>query len=61
MIQDLGRNSEAGQTSAEYIAVTAVAVLLAVTLVWVVLSAQLSNAIDTVGSALLDFTEDLLP
>ena len=57
----LSRNNEAGQTSAEYIAVTAVAVVLVITVTWLTLSAELSNAIDLVGAELLEFTENLLP
>ena len=61
LFASLRRHNEAGQTSAEYIAVTAVAVLLAVTIVWLTLSDALTDAIGVVGSELLEFTENLLP
>lgn len=43
---------EAGQTSAEYIAVTAVAVLIAITVIYTVFNTQLSAAVTNIGQEL---------
>ena len=43
---------EAGQTSAEYIAVTAVAVLIAITVIYAAFNTQLSAAITNIGNEL---------
>ena len=52
---------EAGQTSAEYIAVTAVAVLIAIGVTWLTLSATLSEALNLVADELVAFTESIVP
>jgi hypothetical protein len=43
------RENEAGQTSAEYIAVTAVAVVIAITVVYLGFKHSLDNEITTIG------------
>jgi hypothetical protein len=46
------KNEERGVISAEFIAVTAVAVLIAITILYTVFSAQLESAIETIGTEL---------
>ena len=46
------KNDERGQTSGEYIAVTAVAILIAITVIYTVFAGQLTSAITVVGSGL---------
>jgi len=53
--------TEAGQTSAEYIAVTAVAVTIALTVIWLSVSDSLVEAISTIGGNLSSFVEDAIP
>ena len=49
------RQGEQGQTSAEYVAVTAVAVSLALGLIYLVLEAALVSAVGHIGTAIADF------
>ena len=46
------RENESGQTSAEYIAVTAVAVLIAITVIYAAFSDSLDTAITNIGDEL---------
>jgi Flp pilus assembly pilin Flp len=48
-------HSERGQTSAEYVAVTAVAVAIAIGVIYVTLKDALSTAVTNIGSAITDF------
>ncbi len=50
----LGRADE-GQTSAEYVAVTAIAVVLAVTVAWFAISDGIEAAIDGIGATIVNF------
>jgi Flp pilus assembly pilin Flp len=52
------RENEAGQTSAEYIAVTAVAVLIAITVLYAGFQTSLDNAISSIGSNLNTWVSD---
>lgn len=52
---------EEGQTSAEYVAVTAVAVTIALTVIYVALSTALTDAVGDIGSAITTFVSDNLP
>ena len=52
------RDGERGQTSAEYVAVTAVAVSLAVSLIYLVLEAALVSAVGDIGNAIADFVSN---
>ena len=52
---------EAGQTSGEYVAVTAVAIVLAIGVAWAGLSSQFTNAISDVASGLLSFITSAFP
>ena len=47
--------SEEGQTSSEYVAVTAVAVVIALTVIYATLSGALTSAVSTVGSRIVSF------
>ena len=53
--------NETGQTSAEYIAVTALAVTIAVTVVWATMSSNLTDTINLVGAGLMSFIESTFP
>jgi len=55
------RKGEAGQTSAEYVAVTVIAVGLALGLVYLVLQASLAAAAGDIGDAIADFIAGELP
>jgi hypothetical protein len=57
-LRPAGRSDEAGQTSTEYVAVTAVAVLIAMSIILTLFVSSLSSAIADVGQGLLDFVED---
>ena len=46
---------EEGQTSSEYVAVTAVAVVIALTVIYATLSGALTSSISTVGSRIVSF------
>jgi Flp pilus assembly pilin Flp len=46
-----------GQTSAEYVAVTAVAVAIAIGVIYVTLSDALSAAVTSIGDAITDFID----
>ena len=46
---------EEGQTSSEYVAVTAVAVVIALTVIYAKLSGALTSAVSTVGSRIVSF------
>ena len=46
---------EEGQTSSEYVAVTAVAVVIALTVIYATLSGALTSAVSTVGSRIVSF------
>ncbi len=59
--QDQQDHDEAGQTNAEYIAVTALAVTLALTVVWATLSSNLTDTINLVGAGLMSFIESTFP
>jgi len=48
-------DSERGQTSAEYVAVTAVAVAIAIGVIYVTLRSALSTAVSNIGSAINTF------
>jgi hypothetical protein len=50
-------SSEAGQTSAEYTAVTVVGVTLAIAVVWVVLGDAIDTAITSIANDLTSFAE----
>ena len=47
--------SERGQTSAEYVAVTAVAVAIAIGVIYVTLRNALSTAVTNIGTAITNF------
>ena len=47
--------SERGQTSAEYVAVTAVAVAIAIGVIYVTLRDALSDAVTDIGAAITNF------
>jgi Flp pilus assembly pilin Flp len=51
---------ERGQTTAEYVAVTALAVVITLGVVWSVLSAALHMTVEGVGTAMTDFLADAL-
>jgi Flp pilus assembly pilin Flp len=55
-LQDL--KDERGQTSAEYVAVTAVAVAIAIGIVYTTLQGALDDAINAIGTGLTDFVND---
>ena len=52
---------ERGQTSAEYVAVTAVAVAIAIGVIYVVLQSALTTAVSDIGAAITDFVDAELP
>jgi hypothetical protein len=52
------KQEERGVISAEFIAVTAVAVLIAITILYTVFSEQLENAITTIGEELNSWVSD---
>jgi hypothetical protein len=54
-----GKN-ESGQTSAEYTAVTAAAVVIAITVAWVVLTGTITSAINTLGDELFAFADKIV-
>ena len=47
--------TERGQTSAEYVAVTAVAVAIAIGVIYITLRSALSTAVSNIGSAINNF------
>lgn len=49
---------ERGQTSSEYVAVTAVAVALAITVIYATLGGALTEAVGDIGSTITDFVDD---
>jgi Flp pilus assembly pilin Flp len=49
---------ERGQTSSEYVAVTAVAVAIALGVIYVTLEASLSSAVEAIGSQITDFVNN---
>jgi Flp pilus assembly pilin Flp len=49
-----------GQTSAEYVAVTAVAVAIAIGVIYSVLSGALTEAVGDIGSAITNFIDEEL-
>ena len=53
-------HSERGQTSAEYVAVTAVAVALAIGVIYLVLRDALSEAVSDIGAAITSFVSSAL-
>ena len=53
-MEDLSK-SERGQTSAEYVAVTAVAVAIAIGVIYVTLKSALSTAVTNIGTAITNF------
>jgi len=50
-----------GQTSAEYVAVTAVAVALAIGVIYVTMEATLTEAVGSIGDAITGFIGEELP
>jgi Flp pilus assembly pilin Flp len=50
-------HEERGQTSAEYVAVTAVAVAIAIGVIYFVLRDALSEAVGDIGNAITDFVD----
>ena len=48
---------ERGQTSAEYVAVTAVAVAIAIGVIYAVLQSALTTAVSDIGAAITDFVD----
>jgi hypothetical protein len=52
------KDEERGVISAEFIAVTAVAVLIAITILYTVFSEQLESAITTIGNELNSWVSD---
>lgn len=52
---------ERGQTSAEYVAVTAVAVAIAITVIYATLSGALTAAVSDIGAAITSFVDSALP
>jgi len=48
-------NDESGQTATEYVAMSAVALMLAILIVWVAFKGALNGAVSTIGSRLTDF------
>jgi hypothetical protein len=54
-------SGETGVVTAEYVAVTATAVVVAVTIAWVTFSDVLAEAIGVVGGELLAFIEEKFP
>ena len=49
--------AERGQTSAEYVAVTAVAVAIAIGVIYAVLQTALTAAVSDIGTAITDFVD----
>jgi len=49
---------ERGQTSAEYVAVTAVAVAIAIGVIYAVLQTALTAAVSDIGTAITDFVDN---
>ena len=47
--------SETGQTSSEYVAVTAVAVAIAIGVIYITLRDALTTAVENIGAAITDF------
>ena len=54
------KNAEAGQTSAEYVAVTAVAVAIAIGVIYAVLQSALTTAVSDIGAAITSFVSSAL-
>lgn len=46
---------ERGQTSAEYVGISAVAVVIAMTVAWLVLQVGITDAISSIGERIVDF------
>ena len=46
---------EAGQTSAEYVGISAVAVIIAITVTWFVLQTGISDVIESIGDKIVAF------
>ena len=57
-VADYLHSDERGQTTAEYVAVTAVGVSLAVAVLWGVMSGAISDAVAAISTALTDFVTD---
>lgn len=55
------KDEEKGQTSGEYVAVTAVAVLIAITVLYTAFQTSLSSAISTIGTELNTWVTNTLP
>ena len=49
------KNNERGQTSAEYVAVTAVAVSIAIAVIYATLGASLTTAVSNIGTKITTF------
>ena len=52
---DALRSNEDGQTTAEYVAVTAVGVSLAIVIVWAVMGSAITTAVGDIATALTNF------
>jgi len=52
--------SERGQTTAEYVAVTAVGVALAITVLWLTLGDALDTAVTDIAGAITSFVDSTL-
>ena len=52
------KNDENGQTSAEYVAVTAVAVAIAITVIYATMETALSNAVSEIATNITEFIEN---
>lgn len=52
--------NERGQTSGEYVAVTAVGVIIAIGILYTVLSGAINTAVGTISEALTSFVDDNL-
>jgi Flp pilus assembly pilin Flp len=59
-LRDL-KDAERGQTSAEYVAVTAVAVAIAIGVIYLTLSEALTDAVGSIGDAITNFISEELP
>jgi Flp pilus assembly pilin Flp len=55
-LRDL-KDAERGQTSAEYVAVTAVAVAIAIGVIYLTLSEALTDAVGSIGDAITTFID----
>jgi hypothetical protein len=54
-------SKERGQTTAEYVAITAAAVGVAFTVVWLTLASSINTAIAEIGTKITDFIAGIIP